>query len=280
MFKQKVAVAIVHGIGRQAPDFADALTAKLQRIWRKRLMRDGYDPCRIPIVVKPVYWAEIVEEVEERLWKKYTEFPLKWKDLRRFVIGYLGDAIVYQRPAQRNDFVYDQIHQRFKMTLRLLAEECGGSAPLNVIANSLGTVISCEVMKELQHARPNPHVSPLEQGKTLTNLYSTGSPLPIWSLREENYGKPPQVPAPDLAARYPGLNGEWLNFYSNYDVLSYPLKPINKHYFQQVTKDVKVSVGHLMIRYTPLSHGHYASNRRVVRTIADSIYDTWKQLSS
>lgn len=172
MEKQKVAVAIVHGLGRQKADFAQVFIERLNEEWKRCLQRDNLDPQQQPILCKPVYWAQIAEENEKKLWDKYTNSGLKWKDLRQFVFGYLGDAIAYQKPIQRNDFIYDQINQQFKLTLKKLAHECGETAPLCVIANSLGTVISCEVIKELQRARYNPHITPLEQTRTLTNLYT------------------------------------------------------------------------------------------------------------
>ena len=46
---QKIAVAVVHGMGKQGPDFADKIKHQIEeRCWKV---------CGSDIVVEPVYWA-------------------------------------------------------------------------------------------------------------------------------------------------------------------------------------------------------------------------------
>lgn len=277
----KVAVLFVHGIGKQPPDFAaqfeERLRRKLTRMVRKAKMRpDGF-----PFEFIPVHWASIVDIQSDELLKRLNIQELSWKELREFVVSYLGDAIAYQRPAVRGEFIYDLIHQRLKACLREAAKRCGGEAPLCIISHSMGTVISHEFVKHLQTERSRlTSLTPLERGHTLTLFFTTGSPIPVWSLRVRGYGQPPVVPHPEMLARYPGLSGKWLNFYSKYDVLSYPLRQINDQYEQQVSGDIVVYPGNWLTRWTPLAHRDYWQNGKVIKTIAASLMRVWEQVST
>ena len=61
---QKIAVAVVHGIGKQAPEFADKLEDAIQHICHKTTGED--------VVIKPVYWARAMQEKEDALWDRLT----------------------------------------------------------------------------------------------------------------------------------------------------------------------------------------------------------------
>lgn len=269
---RKIAVAIVHGMGHQPKDFSLAFQETIKKGLLRRLGKAGWGQREFPFEFFPVYWASIVDEMAEDLTRRLKIKELKWQGLRKFIIGELGDAIAYQKPVIRNAFVYDLIHQRFKESLSQAARKCGDDAPLCVIAHSLGTVICSEVLKDLQEGSGNnSSPTPLERGHTLALYFTMGSPLPIWSLRENQFGTPPVVPSKQLSRYHPSITGEWANFYSLYDPLSYPLRGINDKFEREVTRDVVVTPGNLLTRYTPLSHTYYWSNPRLIREVTSTM---------
>ena len=143
--KQKMAVAVVHGIGNQAPEFAVELEATLQRICHKT--------CGEDVIIKPVYWAPAMQRKEDALWDRLTDGgPMSFKKIRRLAIDYVADALAYQ-PTGDDRKTYDDIHVIYAQTLRALAEEAGPKAPLCIVSHSLGTVITSNYIYDLQ--KPN-----------------------------------------------------------------------------------------------------------------------------
>ena len=110
--------------------------------------------------------------------------------------------------------------------------------------------------------------TPIERGETLTLFYTLGSPIALWSLRYRDFGKPIQVPTPQLAHYYPELKGEWLNFFDKDDIVGFPLKTLNEQYGAVVTEDCRVDVGKFPANLTPASHMGYWTDRDVLAPIA------------
>ncbi len=280
---QKIAVAIIHGIGLVERDFADGLMREL----RKRFVSNGASGP--DLVMKPVLWSPVLQGAENDLWVKLKKGgPLAYKKVRRFMVDFAADAIAYQ-PVSKERRVYDAVHWIFAKALRSLAEEAGPHAPLCVVAHSLGTVIASNYLYDLQTDVKKKCVSktvrrvmkgtPLEKGKTLSLLYTLGSPLALWSLRYPNFGIPIQVPAPELRKYWPKIKGEWVNFYDKDDVIGYPLKTINASYRKSVTSDKPVNVGGFFKSKTPLSHTEYWTDNDVTKPIARSLARVWRKLN-
>jgi hypothetical protein len=285
---QSVAVAIVHGIGRQKPDFASGIIREL----RKRVARQlGDDPPGAPrFFFQPVYWAPVLQQQEDDLWNRLRKGGnLSWSDLREFIVDFAADAIAYQPiPGERD--AYDNVHAVFADALRQLAQQAGPRAPLCVIAHSLGTVIASNFIYDLQaHSPTKPLIAPrvlakmddtpLARGDTLTLLYTLGSPIALWSLRYPNFGRPIRVPAPKLANHYPNLAGGWINFYDSADVIGYPLKELNADYNAAVASDRAVNVGGLLTFWNPLSHTEYFEDGDVLGPIAQALARLWRSVN-
>lgn len=172
---QKIAVAVVHGIGNQEPEFAVKLEAALQLLCK--------DTCGDDVVIKPVYWAPAMQKKEDALWDRLTSGgPMNFKEIRRVAIDYVADALAYQ-PTGDDRKTYDDIHVIYARTLRALAEEAGEKAPLCIVSHSLGTVITSNYIYDLQkpnlisdQVRAEMSDTPLERGETLNLLYTLGSP--------------------------------------------------------------------------------------------------------
>lgn len=278
---QKVAVAVLHGIGKQTPTFADKMIWEISARCRET---SGDD-----IVIRSVYWAPVMQQEEEKLWYRLLEGGLMdFIKLRRFLIDFMADALAYQ-PTPSDRSAYDGIHKVVAQTLRLLAQEAGEHAPLCVVAHSLGSVIASNYIYDLQ-VDPRKHIisdvvreamgdTPLERGETLTLLYTLGSPIALWSLRYREFGKPIQIPSPLLHTYYPQLHGEWVNFYDADDVVGFPLKELNKDYRRIVSADREINVGNIFGSWNPLSHLAYWTDRDVLDAIARKLVEVWQTVN-
>ena len=122
--------------------------------------------------------------------------------------------------------------------------------------------------------------APLACGETLTLFYTMGSPVALWSLRYENFGKPIHVPSPKLHNHYANLAGEWVNFYGKADVIGYPLKELNADYRVAVTSDCPVLVGGPLAFWNPLSHMAYFGDTDVLGPIAEGLVGVWQTINA
>ncbi|MCR2805860.1 chemotaxis protein [Paenibacillus soyae] len=281
----KIAVGIIHGIGRQKPDFHEELAAALAR--RLSLICP-----EIELVTEGIYWGDITERIEEKLLGKLAPYKLRWDnwfDARGFMVSFAGDAIAYQ-PIPRVDnprpqeFIYTDIHERMARKLQCLARRAGATAPLCLIGHSLGSVIACNYLYDLQKRKLPPRIqaiiargnTPLEKGETLSHLFTMGSPIALWTLRFDDFGKPVDVPAPKYRQQ---RVGEWVNFYDKDDIIAFPLKRLSESYNNAVTEDVEVRNPGLMA-WTPLgSHGGYFRSSAIQKRICHSLARMYRSLN-
>ena len=284
---QKIAVAIIHGVGKQDPTFADGMAQELKGRFAKELGQQIQDPAS-ELAILPVYWAPAVQDAEEELWRRMKRGgEMDFTTLRRFLVDFAGDAIAYQ-PTPKDRRIYDGIHEKFAESLNRLAAEAGEKAPLCVIAHSLGSVIASNYFYDLQHPR-RPLIAarvkkkigdtPLERGETFTLFYTLGSPIAMWSLRYPNFGIPIEVPSPGLSKHYPDLAGEWVNYYDEDDVIAYPLKTLNEAYRKAIKADREINAGGLLSSWNPVSHLGYWTDNDVTKPIARELARTWRTVN-
>lgn len=300
----KLAVAILHGIGNEAPDFASGMIAEVARRFAHHGGREE------DLAFAPVYWAPVLEKREEELLRRANAGgELRYQFLRRFMVEFAADAIAYQ-PTPTDRHVYDDVHAVLARALRTLAEKAGPDAPLMIVAHSLGTVIASNYVYDVQteaghvkHERKDPTrplvaprvrdemgATPLERLETLSHLVTFGSPIALWSLRFPNqdprkdYGTPITVPSPLLRARHPALVAAgacgWTNLYDADDVIAYPLRALNDAYKDAVREDVAVNVGGLLTSWNPASHNMYWTDNGVTDLIARKLADAAKALGA
>jgi len=284
---QKIAVAIIHGVGKQDPNFADGMAQELKDRFAREMGKKLKDPAS-DLAILPVYWAPVLQGAEEELWKRMKRAgELDFTTLRRFLVDFAADAIAYQ-PTPTDRRIYDGIHEKFAESLNRLAAEAGEKAPLCVIAHSLGSVIASNYFYDLQHpkrpliaARVKKKIgdTPLERGETLTLFYTLGSPIAIWSLRYPNFGVPIEVPSPGLSKHYPDLAGEWVNYYDEDDVIAYPLKTLNEAYRKVIKADREINAGGLLSSWNPVSHLGYWTDNDVTKPIARELARTWRTVN-
>jgi hypothetical protein len=280
---KKIAVAIIHGIGRQAEDFAERMIGVLRALCGK-----FSEPCAEHIVFKPVYWSPVFDAAEQTLFERTQQGgPMRWMPLRYLAVHLIGDAIAYQ-PTSRNHWAYSAVHETFAVALSDLAQAAGPDAPLCVIAHSLGTVIASNYIYDLQAGEDEKlptavqkvlllHDTPLTRCHTLALLFTLGSPLALWSLRYKDFDNPIHIPAPALGQYHPELVrlGGWWNLYDRDDVIGYPLKKLNSAYDKAVQADIETNVGGLFDSWNPASHLAYWTDEDIIRPIAERIAGLW-----
>jgi hypothetical protein len=93
---QKIAVAIIHDVGKQNPDFAEAMKHELLERFVDQISDQTANPAN-EVVFQPVYWAPALQEPEDELWKRMRQgCNLDYMTLRRFVVDFAADAVAYQ----------------------------------------------------------------------------------------------------------------------------------------------------------------------------------------
>ncbi len=289
---QKIAVALIHGIGKQEPDFADSIMYEIKKQFVEFISGKVKNPA-LEIIIEPVYWAPVIQRHEDKLWLRVKHGGiLDFRNLRRLMIDFAADSIAYQ-PIINDRHVYDNIHKILAKSIKHLATHAGPEAPLCVISHSLGTIIACNYFWDLQHMNEKPELitetlrkdlgrTPLDLGHTLTQFYTLGCPLALWSLRYDkpDFGKPIQVPSPKLKEYYPYLNGEWINFYDKDDILAFPIKTLNEEYQKVVTADKEINVGDIFSSWNPASHLCYWKDNNVIVPIARSLALLWEKINA
>lgn len=277
----KIAIAVVHGIGTQTENFIDRFQDAFFNALDSR--------CHEDVVLKGVLWAPELQHLQKALWERVESGgPLSFPIIRSLMVDLIADALAYQPVGHRHN-AYERIHARFAKILNDLAKEAGENAPLCIVAHSLGTVISSNYLYDLQvdpersiisdTVRQEMSNTSLERGETLALLYTLGSPIALWSLRYEDFGKPIQFPTIAFKQHYPDLHHEWVNFYDKHDVIGFPLKSLNDDYGKMVTADHQVNVGNIIQSWNPLSHLVYWQDPDVISEIAESVKTLWEQLN-
>ena len=261
----EIGVLIVHGMGAQPADFADAFIAEM----RDRLLRLGVEPDAVSW--RAGWWADTVKEREDDLWHDLARaHTLRYDAARRFVISHFGDALAYQRVPSQGMDVYRTIHARIREHLAALREQMGGDKPVVVLAHSLGSAIISNFAWDEQKS-PTPGTTPTERLETLAGLVTFGSNIPLFTLCLDEIVAirfpVPTLPAPLRAA------SRWLNFFDADDVLGYPLRPLSATYHAAVSADLQVNVGTPLRSWNPLSHDEYWTDNDFTVPVAALIRD-------
>ena len=268
----ELGVAVIHGIGRQNANFAEAFVAEVNR----RLGSRAPEVCWMPI-----WWADLVEPKESDLLERLSAGGrLDWKVLRSFVVHFLADAVAYQRvPGESGQpGLYVQLHLRVADRLEQLRAQLqrsrapdAGEPPLLVIAHSLGGHIMSNYVWDHQHPTPARGLIgdlPFVRGETLTAMVTFGCNIPLFTLalpRVVPIAIPGTLPvSPPLK---PGAR--WLNLYDADDVLGYPLRPLDG--YADLVDDREVNVGNALTSWNPAAHNAYWTDNNVTKPISELI---------
>jgi hypothetical protein len=287
----QVGVVLVHGIGTQAPSWADDLARELSA--RTVAELEGVlagEPRPEPrhvLAIESVWWADILQEPQRelrrileaaetsqdadgrwwiRLWRPLYEF-LRRKE-RGFVAEFIGDVIAY-----RKDAAYDAVHQRLtealtRLTERLSPPAQGPKAPVTFVAHSLGTVITSNHIWDERRARAARREEGFHERLILANVFTLGSPLALFSLQ---YGSAEAFRHPIAVET---RHGRWINLYDPDDPIAMPLKPLNAAYREAVFRDVRVQSGAYLV-----AHTRYFRHRPTLALIARKLALDWLALN-
>ena len=266
----KIAIVLIHGMGYQTAGYSQKMQEGLTRYYSS-----FGEACQsTDLIMKEVLWSPAIKEQQERLFRKITDKRgLRYRMLRRFFVDYLGDAVAYQARCNVPDpdeiQMYQLIHGQIDFALAQLSEHPEIDAqhtPLIFIGHSLGTVILSNYIWDKQHY-PTEGLPPFENCRTLTGLFTMGSPMALWSLRFVSLGDAIDFPGYGLTPHLKKM-ARWYNFYDRSDIIAYPLKSINDDYEKSVSADVPVNVGGMLYNWNPLSHMGYWKSRAVQKYIS------------
>jgi hypothetical protein len=265
-------VLVIHGMGSQKEDFADGL----QQALAERL---GADFDRIKW--QPVYWADVLEGSESRLMNgsaKATDpdgapIALTWKTVREFVVHNFGDALAYHRDTGANS-TYLAIQSLISTKVAALAAALNDpTAPIVVMAHSLGAHMISDYIWDRQHAVPG--FAPID---TLTALITFGCNIPLFSL-EFKTATPINLPGAGVTS--PALRelSRWRNYLDSDDVLGWPMRTLYGADIDKLTpgqretvsriEDYAVNVGSIMTEWNPASHSAYWTDEAFVAPVAE-----------
>lgn len=186
---KRIAVAIVHGIEIDDPDFA-ATPARLLREHFAKHAGTGAHAVDEALVVQPIHWAPHLERRERALFarmypgesehaldhlsglvrKLNTGSPLAlapflaslanpgvapqgglhYPTARWIMAHFMGDIIAYEPTASRAN--YDATHEVLAKGLAALARKAGDDAPLCILAHSFGSVVASDYLWDQQEA--------------------------------------------------------------------------------------------------------------------------------
>jgi hypothetical protein len=287
---QKIALLLIHGIGKQDENYAHQITYDLKKHFVGNLQKAGVKNPAAELVIEAVYWAPVIQKAEDKLWNSLKKGgSMNFVNLRRLMIDFAGDSIAYQKNYDDRK-IYDGVHEIIAKSIDKLGFIAGEKAPLSIVAHGIGSVMISNYMWDLQHHSKKKQLiasevekyiddSPIERGETFCKLFSLGSPLALWSLRHKNFGKPIAVPSPLCKKHYPGVKGEWINYYDKDDIIGYPIKPINSAYREAVTRDIEINVGNIWSSWNPASHMGYWNDDDVIVPVAESLSKLWLKIN-
>lgn len=258
---RRIGVVVVHGVGITKADWHLPLVNNTYW-WLSHLSGINRDDLQAQFVFAPATWTDLIQPIQDSLWhnmmKARAGSVFAPSTLRRFLLDYAADAVVYERSAdsaQSNH--YQRVHDRLRQALATLAKELGPDAPVVFVAHSLGCVVASNFLWDLQKAPVGD--TPLQRGETLAAMMTLGCPLAFWAMRFPNFGAPIQVPSPLWAVQDPVVSEGcwWLNLYDARDVIGMPLRPLGPHYERVVREDRMISTNAPISSSTPLAHADF-----------------------
>ena len=293
MGEKRIAVAVVHGIGKQllAPeDDPDRLTfsRKLHDRVRNTFSRRGRFPRERDfadlVAWGEVNYAHIFNDVQSQYFGRLGKRINKSR-IRQLVVENIGDAAAY-RPAKAYDPLdprtYDRVHACIAATLERLEAQVTPDAPLIVLAHSLGGHVTSNYLWDCQSrkfdAQPlQKGLTDFQKGRRLSHFITFGCNIPLFLFGLD--AKHVQaLPFPEVQCEDKYRSGPWWrNYYDKDDVLGYPLRPSGDGYQamadRQELRDVEINAGNFLASWNFMSHTSYWKDRDFVRPVAEIISD-------
>lgn len=281
--QRTLSVVVIHGIGDQPHAYYRPLE---ERVKVEFAAPSGLAPGAVDeaIRVRAVDWSGVGRQEQQDLLSLYYPSPGRrytvtdLYPLRQMLITGFDDALLY---------LSMHWHGEIKNRLRAAILEEGrwlrqqypqGPLFISIVAHSLGAVIAYDVchdfFEEISRFRrdvqpsqpdaPRPEVMALDL--ELSNLFTMGCPLAIWSLTHD----PAKMWYRDRPVTVrPG--GVWYNFYSRWDPIAFPLAPIYPALAREgVLHDFRVWSG-------ANAHSGYWTCRPVAQRIAERLWADYQE---
>lgn len=297
--QKTIEVITIHGAGPHDNTFSQALEHNVIDF----LEKNGVSPAEEIVHFTPVVWSDIGRETKEQL-KEKTVLPItgliELPRTREFLLDSFGD-ILYYLSTDGNKRIKDRVRDSIlKVGRRIRAADTEGRpwedwdywqslgpekaqeewnkrefAYVNIIGHSLGSVITYDVSydfyKEMTSAE-EPWSSIKMLKLDLSNLFTMGSPLALFSLLEDQThyrNRPVQVRE----------EGGWYNFYDRQDLIAYRLEHI---YPQRKIRDICVDAGFLSDLLSsflpPRAHSIYWHSKKVAREVGLRLLLDYREL--
>ncbi len=263
--RRRVALLVVHGIGAQRRDWADAFVTRV----RSALARLD---ANVRIHAAVAWWAPVTQRYEDRLSRRFAGLGWwAWRWLRNLVIAYGGDVVAYQAPSRvwvEPPWIYRAVHERLNRRLQDIVRDIVTGrgtwseqpVPLVVVAHSLGSVIFSDFVYDLESGVAPPAGFRRHYRLALRALFTIGSPLALYAIRYPHLGfdRPLALDA----------GGMWINALYRADVLAYPLRVASREYGEAVAEDWILAPRLWPPYWTPLAHLAYWNDGQLIRRVA------------
>ncbi len=263
---KRLAVAVLHGMGRQAkPDPADTARRSFSAGLHRQLVVALGAATMARVDWHEVFWADVIEPRQVDYLRRAGP-AVSRGPFRDFVINSLGDAASYRRTDVTSfNTTYQDVHLRMSLTLANLEDAAGAEAPVLIVAHSLGGFIASNYIWDMQAG----HVTaptPFRRCEQVAGIVTFGCNIPVFL-----FALPPEriaAIARPSAALPPALRLDpwWLNLHARADVLGYPLAPAGAGYAALAARgeleDRRIRAGGLLRSWNALSHFAYWTDRR------------------
>lgn len=288
-----VGIVVVHGIRTRDTDYANA--------FRRAVMRQIPRDRRTLVEWREVFWGDVTHGNQRAYFERATHTNwLIYRNARwEFVLQGLGDAASYIRTRTIDGAAYHAIQDRVNFALDQLDMPDCSDRRLIFVGHSLGCqIISSYVwdMNRLKQVTSTPEdedhaalrarlstSTPFRRLDTLAGIVTFGSNIPVFT-----FAFAPKRVIPITRARiegetaaFPGCalpedcsrKSRWINFYSPFDILGFPLKPLNSAYYDAVQMDKVVFSGGWRFWHPLAAHQGYWRHRAVVKHTARLVVD-------
>jgi hypothetical protein len=305
---QHVAVVFVHGINADSERFSLPMQEALRELLPQELNH--------LVDFRSVFWADEVRDHQRKyLADARLAGGIRHKKLRRLVVEGLGDAAAYQKTKHQDNSIYHRVQSQISAKIKNIDEDNRkqqiADCSLIFIGHSLGCHIISSYMWDLNKLKQrteddikadlDPTVEPLWKDlqkaspfrrlETCAGLITLGSNMPMFTFTFGPDSVYPLTSGPkdangdELKPAFPGValpaalkdKARWLNFYSERDLLGFPLKSLNEDYRNaEKIHDIRVQseapwfIPYLWCLY---AHTRYWTNRIVLRDTSQLIRD-------
>jgi len=283
--QRTLSVVVIHGIGDQPIAFHRPLANRVTAEFAALSGMSASETERA-IRFRAVDWSGIGRQEQENLLALFYPAPSRWHTLtdlyplRQMLVTGFDDALLYLSQHWHND-IKSRLRQAILQEGRYLRQQYPeGPLFVSIVAHSLGAVIAYDVCYDffteithfLEEIKPSqPDASPpevLALDLELSNLFTMGSPLAIWSLTHD----PAKQWYRDRPVEVrPG--GVWYNFYGCWDPIALPLAPIYPDLAREgVLCDFRVWSG-------LNAHSGYWTCRPVAQRIAERLWADYQEFA-